>query len=418
MSWDALGSNPVPGDEGAVLAIADRVRSVADAAEEIVSRLRGVDGGVGPAVWKGEAADVFRSRLGEVGPATIRLSDAHRVAHDALRRYADALAVAQQVARRAESAGQQALADRDDAQRQQSSAAAAKATATAQSAAVGTRVQQAQALRATATDPAYAAQLDAYLQQTTSLQQRAQAQLAAAHQAEQRAVAAVAAAVGRLTDARAQGAQAAQDCDAAAKALVSALSSVTPLRRAGASFWNGAVKGIENVLELGEGAARTIERQIVREYERGGKTLKRWAKDYGWLRSKLGINASDVKKVEGRIGWITGVLDVAENAKEQWAEDGQDPELSIGQRLFRAGGAGLLGGAASIGASTLGGWSGAEVGAWIRRRDWYCHRAGWRHRRRRRHRRRDRRIRQAPRWLSTTAQSWASTSAPARQAPT
>ncbi|QJY47939.1 hypothetical protein [Pseudonocardia broussonetiae] len=113
--WPALGYDPVPGDPSAVRTAGLTIREAGDRAATLTDRLRSLDGGAGEQVWRGDAADLFRRLLREIGPELTRLTQAHHDASDAVVTYAGALEDAQGTARSAESGAAGASADRDSA---------------------------------------------------------------------------------------------------------------------------------------------------------------------------------------------------------------------------------------------------------------------------------------------------------------
>lgn len=85
----------VPGDPEHVRRIAALLTTVETRAQEIQSRLRAIETGLGPQVWRGEAADGFTALLTETGPGLTRLATSYGVAGRALTTYAAELAAAQ-----------------------------------------------------------------------------------------------------------------------------------------------------------------------------------------------------------------------------------------------------------------------------------------------------------------------------------
>jgi hypothetical protein len=84
-------------------------------AQEIQSRLRAIETGMGPQLWRGEAADGFTALLLRTGPDLTRLATSYAMASQALATYATELAAAQDAARAAAAEASTASADRDRA---------------------------------------------------------------------------------------------------------------------------------------------------------------------------------------------------------------------------------------------------------------------------------------------------------------
>jgi uncharacterized protein YukE len=84
-------------------------------AQEIESRLRAIETGVGPQMWRGEAADGFAALLAETGPDLTRLVASYGAASQALATYATELAAAQDTARAAAAEATTAAESRDRA---------------------------------------------------------------------------------------------------------------------------------------------------------------------------------------------------------------------------------------------------------------------------------------------------------------
>ncbi|MCE3552388.1 hypothetical protein LWC33_13065 [Pseudonocardia sp. RS11V-5] len=203
MSWEALGGNPVPGDPGVALRLASTYGEVCDQAEQITSRLRALDGGSGPEVWRGQAADAFRDKLAKIGPDLITMATHYRQASEALRDFARSLDEAQAAARRAESDAGSALIDRDAAasRRDTANRDARTADGTALFADGKIVAARAQAAIAAPLDPTYqaamqdwerrvAAQRDAARSQAADARRRAGAAASEAAQAQARVEAA------------------------------------------------------------------------------------------------------------------------------------------------------------------------------------------------------------------------------------
>ncbi|TWF77881.1 hypothetical protein FHX44_113796 [Pseudonocardia hierapolitana] len=100
-------------------------------AREIESRLRAIETGVGPQMWRGQAADGFAALLAETGPDLTRLAASYGAASQALATYATELAAAQDAARAAEAEATTASGDRDRATAERDSADAVRHAAAA-----------------------------------------------------------------------------------------------------------------------------------------------------------------------------------------------------------------------------------------------------------------------------------------------
>jgi uncharacterized protein YukE len=115
---------PIPGDPEQVRRVSAQLATVEARAREIASRLRAIEAGVGPQMWRGQAADGFTALLAETGPDLTRLATSYGAASQALATYAIELAAAQDVARAAEAEASIATRDRDRATADRDSAEA------------------------------------------------------------------------------------------------------------------------------------------------------------------------------------------------------------------------------------------------------------------------------------------------------
>lgn len=115
---------PIPGDPEAVRRVSARLATVESRAREIESRLRSIETGVGPQMWRGQAADGFAALLAGTGPDLTRLVASYGAASQALATYATELAAAQDMARAAEAEATTAVGDRDRATADRDSAEA------------------------------------------------------------------------------------------------------------------------------------------------------------------------------------------------------------------------------------------------------------------------------------------------------
>lgn len=248
MSWTALGENPVPGEVDAVLRVASTLGGVGEQAELITGRLRALDAGTGPQIWRGEAADAFRDLLAKIGPNLVTLATSHREAQDALRGYATALGDAQAQAGRAESDAEAAVVDRSaaDTRRSQASADASAADSVARTAQL--RILEAQAKQAVTVDPAYHASLQQYQQQVGAQRTQAQSRAADARRRESAAASDKAAADARLAAAKKLAHQAEQIRDDAARTAVRRLDDAGAPGIAHDGFFKRAWNGLNNTL--------------------------------------------------------------------------------------------------------------------------------------------------------------------------
>lgn len=248
----ALGYDPVPGDVDAVRRVATMLGAVADQADTITTRLRGIDDGTGPQVWRGPAADAFRRLLGDIGPDVTRLAGAHREAEDALRTYATDLDGAQYMARRAESDAGAGIGAREQAERERTRAAQEAAAYSRQVGECRLRLTQAGAARLTAlTDPVYQAEMTRYEGQVRGVQHQAEARAAEARRREDTARSAESAAEARVQAARLLAEQAKQVRDDSARRVVNRLDAEG---RAGLADGNP----ITRFLNAADDVARTI----------------------------------------------------------------------------------------------------------------------------------------------------------------
>jgi hypothetical protein len=131
-------TSPIPGDPEQVQRISAQYATVAARAEEILSRLRAIETGIGPQIWQGDAANSFTLLLAATGPDLTTLAASYGIASQALATYATELAAAQETARAAQAetatateARDRASADRDTARSEADRHAAAAADAQA-----------------------------------------------------------------------------------------------------------------------------------------------------------------------------------------------------------------------------------------------------------------------------------------------
>jgi uncharacterized protein YukE len=115
MARIGVRSSPIPGDPERVRRISAQYASVAARAEEILSRLRAIETGIGPQMWRGDAADSFTALLAATGPDLATLATSYGTASHALDTYAAELAAAQDTARAAQAEAATATEARDRA---------------------------------------------------------------------------------------------------------------------------------------------------------------------------------------------------------------------------------------------------------------------------------------------------------------
>jgi uncharacterized protein YukE len=133
LSWEALGGDPAPGDPSAYDALSRDFAATAENAEQAHRALRRLQDGVDDSIWRGEAADAFRSEIGELPPKLEKLLRSYSEAAEGARRYGLALAELQAEARRIRDEADAASADLTAAEQQMATAAdQAVAAATAE----------------------------------------------------------------------------------------------------------------------------------------------------------------------------------------------------------------------------------------------------------------------------------------------
>jgi uncharacterized protein YukE len=106
---------PIPGDPEQARRLSALYATVETRVQEIQSRLRAIESGVGPQVWRGEAANGFTALLAATGPDLTTLATSYGAASQALATYATELAAAQDAARAAQAEASSASTDRDRA---------------------------------------------------------------------------------------------------------------------------------------------------------------------------------------------------------------------------------------------------------------------------------------------------------------
>ncbi len=106
---------PIPGDPEQARRLSAVYATVETRVQEIQSRLRAIESGVGPQMWRGEAANGFTALLAATGPDLTTLATSYGTASQALATYATELAAAQDAARAAQAEASTASTDRDRA---------------------------------------------------------------------------------------------------------------------------------------------------------------------------------------------------------------------------------------------------------------------------------------------------------------
>jgi hypothetical protein len=122
MNPQASAIAQVPGDPEAARRISALFATVEGRAQEIASRLRAIESGVGPQMWAGQAADGFTVLLAATGPDLGTLAGSYGRASQALATYATELAAAQDAARAAQAEATTAGEARDRAATDQAAA--------------------------------------------------------------------------------------------------------------------------------------------------------------------------------------------------------------------------------------------------------------------------------------------------------
>jgi uncharacterized protein YukE len=115
MNPQASGDGAIPGDPEYARRLSARFATVEARAQEILSRLRAIETGLGPQIWRGDAADGFTRLLADTGPDLTRLAASYGMASHALATYATELTDAQNAAREAATEANTATETRDGA---------------------------------------------------------------------------------------------------------------------------------------------------------------------------------------------------------------------------------------------------------------------------------------------------------------
>jgi hypothetical protein len=226
---------------------------VGDQASLVLSALRNVDSQAGPAVWRGPAAESFRGRLVEAGPRLTNLVTAYQTAQDATSTYGLALERAQELAVRALAQGEQAVTERDAAERRRAEAESDDAGYAAKRRAAQLRLVEAAALKispAALADPVYSASLDRWEHQIRAQFNYATTQQAQARRREREAAGAKHEAESRLEAARTLAEQASADQRTAAEVLVHVLNDAGDTSGVAPSWWQRLVHNAEGATGL------------------------------------------------------------------------------------------------------------------------------------------------------------------------
>jgi hypothetical protein len=274
VSWSALGEDPAPGDVGAVDRVASGFAAVSDRAEALLGRLRTIDSGSGPNVWRGPASESFRTRLAEAGPQLTALATSYRSAHDAMTAYGRALDDAQRLARQAETDGERAVADRSLAERHRNQARVEAATQRARRLAAQLAIAEAQGLQlasAALGNPAYAAALRTFEQQQRDVKAHAATREAEADARAGAAEREAQEAITRLDAARARGRQAKDDHERAVTTAVRALEQAGDASGIPLSAWQRAVRNAHGNGSLTFGSGLDGARDFLDDVLQGDK---------------------------------------------------------------------------------------------------------------------------------------------------
>ena len=66
VNWEVVGGDPAPGEPDAYFELARALGATASNAEDAHRRLRAIGDQVDESIWRGEAADAFREKIGEL----------------------------------------------------------------------------------------------------------------------------------------------------------------------------------------------------------------------------------------------------------------------------------------------------------------------------------------------------------------
>jgi uncharacterized protein YukE len=349
MSWEALGRNPVPGDPGAVRALADRFDTVDDGAMRVFTGLHAADRSLGPQVWRGPAATSFQGELQQVTPLVVELAGAFRSARCALRRYAEVLEDAQCTARQAEAQAAEAIRSRDAAVRERNRAEQEKATHVATRVVTAGRLAEVRAIRAGlgVLDPAYLQVLDRYEDQMRSQHNRAAAGEANARARERAAEHEICEGEEALRQARERAERARQERERAARDLVDELGNNEPL----AASWTLPSFGVlaEKAVDTVGGLADEVRKFGTSKYHVNREERLRWKPGWGWLRRDLHLDAKTVRLVSR----VLRVIGFGIEGWKQYKSDANRVDISAGERAARIVGAGVVNGAYQAGKTRL-----------------------------------------------------------------
>ena len=118
LRWEAVGANPLPGDPRAFGELAQSFSETAGNAGEARARLQRLAGAVDETIWRGGAADAFRSKVTELPPRLAKLSESYTAASEGLADYGRILGELQDRARTIQAEAEAAQADHDVQARQ------------------------------------------------------------------------------------------------------------------------------------------------------------------------------------------------------------------------------------------------------------------------------------------------------------
>lgn len=85
--WELVGGDPTPGDSRAYETLSGFFGETADNAGQVSCWMRRLIAGTDDSIWRGEAAEAFRSDLGELPKKLDKLHDSYQEASEALRCY-------------------------------------------------------------------------------------------------------------------------------------------------------------------------------------------------------------------------------------------------------------------------------------------------------------------------------------------
>ncbi len=127
LSWDLVGGDPAPGDPRAYGELARDLKDTAESAQRASDRLRRFTTSVDASIWRGDAADAFRDKLGEFPPQLAKLQRSYASASEAMAGYGRTLDDLQDRARRVLERAHAAAEDEASQQRNAEAEAEARA---------------------------------------------------------------------------------------------------------------------------------------------------------------------------------------------------------------------------------------------------------------------------------------------------